>query len=329
MPISLLDAKKLFYNYLAGTRFQNDYKHEIENSVSDFLLWTVKKKRELNHIKRKDIVNYHKYLCEKKSEKTEKLFAPGTINIKYNAIKQFFSLLYQTGKITENPTHGLKLNISDKNNMKRRALTVNEVNTVLDSLDITSPTGLRDRAMFELIYSSGLRVIEVCNLRMGHIDLDRRIMVVRGKFERDRFVPLSEVARDYLLLYAGKRLNKRDSLLFPGKNNTKPIRSAVISRRFTSILKQCNMKRPEVSTHSLRHSTATHLLDNGASIRHVQELLGHKYIDTTERYTHVQTDGVLNIFRKFHPREQELFRSVNQEYRHRLENLASSRRGEL
>lgn len=81
------------------------------------------------------------------------------------------------------------------------------------------------------------------------------------------------------------------------------------------------MYKEELSAHSIRHSTATHLLDNGASIRHVQELLGHKGIETTERYTHVQTDGAAKIYRKYHPREHDLFETVDEEYRRHLDSL--------
>ena len=87
-----------------------------------------------------------------------------------------------------------------------------------------------------------------------------------------------------------------------------------ISDRFHDLLIKYDMYKKELSAHSIRHSTATHLLDNGANIRHVQELLGHKELSTTERYTHVQTEGVARIFRKYHPREHDLFETVDNEY---------------
>ena len=101
----------------------------------------------------------------------------------------------------------------------------------------------------------------------------------------------------------------------------KNMRSKQISRIFRTYLRKFEMDSPNISTHSVRHSTATHLLDNGASVRHVQELLGHKNIETTVRYTHIQTDGLYKIFRKYHPREHELFEMVDDDYLTELDLL--------
>jgi integrase/recombinase XerD len=146
-------------------------------------------------------------------------------------------------------------------------------------------------------------------------------MIVRGKFSRDRVVPLSEVARDFLRLYLGGRIARRDLPVFPGKEPEKPVSPVNISTRFARHMEKRGMKKDEICLHSLRHSTATHLLDNGASIRHVQELLGHREIETTARYTHVQTEGLAKIYRKYHPREHELFEAVDADYRARVAGL--------
>jgi integrase/recombinase XerD len=151
-------------------------------------------------------------------------------------------------------------------------------------------------------------------------------MIVRGKFSHDRVVPISVVARDFLTRYLGERINRRDLPVFPGKDPEKPVSPVVVSTRFARRLKKLGMKKDELCLHSLRHSTATHLLDNGASIRHVQELLGHSEIGTTARYTHVQTEGLFKIYRKYHPREHELFEAVDADYRSRVAGLLEKRR---
>jgi site-specific recombinase XerD len=215
--------------------------------------------------------------------------------------------------------------------MKRRPLTRDEITRFLERLDAGTSQGLKDRALFELIYSSGLRVAEASTLKVRDIDFGRREMVVRGKGNRDRMVPFSAVARDFLLLFLKDRINSPESWVFCGSRGSRAcehIRSGSISERFRTLLRRFGMDKKEISTHSIRHSTATHLLENGASIRHVQELLGHKSIETTVRYTHIQTEGLFKVYRKYHPREHELFEAVDEAYLKRLDTvLAGAEKG--
>jgi site-specific recombinase XerD len=125
--------------------------------------------------------------------------------------------------------------------------------------------------------------------------------------------------------YLGDKAEHREAWVFEGlRGPTKGghLRGGTVSERFRELLKTVGMDKPELSTHSIRHSTATHLLENGASIRHVQELLGHRSIESTVRYTHVMTDGLAKVYRRHHPREHELFEAVDEEYRRRLATLA-------
>ena len=101
------------------------------------------------------------------------------------------------------------------------------------------------------------------------------------------------------------------------------IRSTSISERFRILLRRYDMDKPEISTHSIRHSTATHLLEAGASVRHVQELLGHSSIESTVRYTHVMTDNLAKVYRRYHPREHELFEIADEDYQRRLQGMFS------
>jgi site-specific recombinase XerD len=168
-------------------------------------------------------------------------------------------------------------------------------------------------------------VNEAASLKVGDIDFEGRLMVVRGKFDRDRMVPVSEVARDFLVRYLGDKIEHNEAWVFVGsRGSTKGghLRSTSISERFRLRLREFGMDKPEISTHSIRHSTATHLLENGASIRHVQELLGHRSIESTVRYTHVMTDSLAKIYRRHHPREHELYEEVDEDYEARLSRLA-------
>ena len=136
------------------------------------------------------------------------------------------------------------------------------------------------------------------------------------------------MARDFLRLFIGERINRLEEPVFRGSRlgaAEKAIRPEEISQRFHDLLVKFGMDGVGRSTHAVRHSTATHLLDHGASIRHIQELLGHKNIDTTVRYTQVQTIGLQKIYRKYHPGEHELFQAVDEAYLKRLDALVAGK----
>jgi len=279
-------------------------------------------------IGRKELIRYHGVLVARKSKKTGEPLAANTINARFRAVGMIFSVLYRAGAIGVNPAHGLKIDIPRPLGWKRRPLTKEEITRFLESIDPGTSQGLKDRTLFELIYSSGLRVAEAAALKVEDIDFDRRVMVVRGKFDRDRVVPISSVAHAFLIRYLGNKIDDAEAWVFTGSGTAsrgRHIASMSVSERFRDLLRRFGMDRPEISTHSIRHSTATHLLENGASIRHVQELLGHHCIESTVRYTQVLTDSLARIYRKYHPREHELFETVDGSYEERLNALVAGR----
>jgi site-specific recombinase XerD len=146
-------------------------------------------------------------------------------------------------------------------------------------------------------------------------------MIVRGKRDKDRIIPFTQTAKKYLVKLLDGRMENKDEWVFKGKQEGSHIQPKTISDRFREVLRNMGMDRKEISAHSIRHSTATHLLESGASIRHVQELLGHKNIQTTERYTHIQIEGLLKIYSKYHPQEHDLYRKVDKEYWNRLREV--------
>lgn len=320
-----LIAKELVEEELKGRRLNEKYKASIRESQKNFIDWAVKRsKGDLRLITKADLVKYHQSLAQTKSKRDGNLLSPTTINDRYHAVCMLFSLLYRAGILKENPTHNLNLDLPNPTSWKRRPLTQEEITTFLENIDPSTKQGLKDRTMFELMYSSGLRVCEVANLKVGDINFEKREMIVRGKFERDRVVPISKVAKDFLLLFLDERISERESpvfLGFRGSRENEPLRSESVSERFHDLLRKFKMDKAELSAHSIRHSTATHLLENGASVRHVQELLGHKTIETTVRYTHVQTDSLAKIYRKYHPREHELFEVIDDSYMKRFNDM--------
>lgn len=186
-------------------------------------------------------------------------------------------------------------------------LRVDEVESILDAIDAQKPLGLRDRALFELIYSCGLRVSEASGLTLDHVFLDERVVRVFGKGDKERLVPLGEQARDWLAMYLTRgrprlvRAERPSDRVFLNHLGTGLSRKG-IWKRFRSLVAQTGVT---AKVHTLRHSFATHLLEGGADLRSVQELLGHQDIATTQIYTHVDSSSLERIHGEFHPREQE------------------------
>lgn len=302
----------------------------IRAAQKEFFRWVSRRHSgNLRAIGKKELVSYHAYLVERKSKRSGEKLTSSTINNRFHSVCLVFSVLYRGGAIPENPAHGLKLDLVESAGWKRRPLTMDEITRFLESIDPGTKQGLKDRTLFELIYSSGLRVAEAAGLKVGDIDFERRVMMVRGKFDRDRVVPISTVAHDFLVRYLGKKIDDREAWLFTGSRGPtkgRHLASTSVSERFRDLLRRFGMDRPEISTHSIRHSTATHLLENGASVRHVQELLGHHSIESTVRYTHLMTDSLARVYRKYHPREHELFEVVDEAYEARLDVLVAGRR---
>jgi integrase/recombinase XerD len=267
---------------------------------------------------------YHGELCAARSKKTGERLRPCTINNRFHAVTVLFSLLCREEVRGENPARHLRLEMPEAGGMRRRPLSREEITGFLERLDAGTAQGLKDRALFELIYSSGLRVAEASGLKVRDLDFDRREMTVRGKGDRDRVVPFSLVAKEFLLLFLGERARTPEAWVFCGSRGPRtggPLRGASISERFRILLRRFGMDKPEISAHSIRHSTAAHLLENGAGVRHVQELLGHKDIETTVRYTQQQNEAVARMYRKYHPQEHEYFRAVDGEYIKGLRSL--------
>ena len=326
-------ALRLIDTELEGNRATARYRWEVRHNTECFFSWLeTQSNDDIMLVGKTELLAYSRHVCSQRT--TSGTRTPGglpsrrTINGRLAAVKKAFAALYRAGCLPEDPFHGLELSVPPERFFKRRPFTETEMTEFLEKIDPSTPRGLRDRTLFELIYSSGLRVGEAARLTMGDCDLLRREIIVHGKGSRDRLVPISEVARDYLSQYTAGRITHLEETVFLGTNGKgygKPMRPQEVSRRFRTLLCRFGMDGPGRCTHAVRHSTATHLLDHGAGIRHIQELLGHKNIENTARYTQVQTVGLQKIYRKYHPREHELFETVDDAYLARLENLIAGK----
>jgi len=318
---------------LEGNRATAGYRRAVIRDVKRFFSWLEKEdKRDIRTVGKAELLAYYRYVCSLTSTAgTRTIGAPlgaGMIRHIMASAKKVFAALYRAGYLADDPFYGLDLGLPSVRGSTRKPFTKAEMTEFLEQLDPGTPRGLRDRALFELMYSSGLRTSEAARLTMGDIDLDRREIIVHGKGSRDRLVIITEVARDFLRSYIGPRLSRLDEPVFLGtwgKGIGKPMRTKEITRRFHTLLIKAGMDGPGRCAHAVRHSTATHLLDNGASIRHIQELLGHKNIDTTARYTQIHIDGLQKVYRRYHPGEHELFEALDEAYEQRLDKLIAGK----
>lgn len=215
------------------------------------------------------------------------------------ALKSFFRFLRKERLIDTEKT--LYLDTPKVWQLIPEVLSQEEVRTLLQGPNAEEPMGARDCAILEVLYASGLRVSEVCGLNIS--DVEDSIVRVKGKGGKERVVPIasSAVERiDHYLLYFREASGKRNEALFVSKKGIRLDRVAIWNRvKFYA--KKMGIVKP-ISPHTLRHSFATHLLENGADLRVIQEMLGHANIATTDRYTHVSQKHLTDAFAKFHPR---------------------------
>ena len=214
-------------------------------------------------------------------------------------IKMFFRFLKQEGFIREDPTCSI-----DPPKMWRlipQVMTQQEVSKLLEQPDCKKEIGSRDRAIFEVLYATGIRVSELCMLNLH--DLDEQTVRVKGKGGKERVLPIARIAVQAVDQYLTHRKEVEPGLnqpLFVTKQGRRMGRTQVWAR--IKYYAKCAHIAKNISPHTLRHSFATHLLDHGADLRVIQELLGHADIGTTDRYTHVSNRRLRQAFDQFHPR---------------------------
>jgi integrase/recombinase XerC len=233
----------------------------------------------------------------------EQGYAKATVARRVAAVRSWCRFLCRQGTLAANPSDGVRAPRQDKK--LPHFLGEDDLARLLEAPPADHPLGLRDRAILETLYSAGLRVSELTGLDLGDLDLDSGLATVRGKGKRERLALLGPQAlaavRRWLEARAAlpQAVRGRDAL-FLNKNGTR-LTSRSVGRLLAKYLAQAGLD-PRTSPHSLRHSFATHLLDRGADIRSVQELLGHRSLGTTQIYTHVTTNRLRDSYDKAHPR---------------------------
>lgn len=228
-----------------------------------------------------------------------KNLSPTSVNRLISSIRGFYKFLEIDGLIEKNPAENLQF--QRKSEKLPEFLSYKEVEALLSKPDFSCEIGLRNRAMIELMYACGLRVSELINLRIEDVDLDEGVITCYGKGGKMRKIPVGSEALKWLREYLRIRLKKKDvksKELFVSKLGRPLSRQKVFSfvREYGAKIGR------KISPHVLRHSFATHLVQNGADLRSVQKMLGHADISTTQIYTHLGRDDLKRTYEKFHPR---------------------------
>ncbi len=228
---------------------------------------------------------------------------PATSMRKLAAIRTFYRWLVREGRAEQNPA--ALLATPKQRKALPKALAVEEVFALVEGPEADDPLGVRDRAIFECLYGGGLRVSELTGLSLGDVDLEGRSVRVMGKGGKERMVPLGKKAVAALRAYLAVRprlVNPKrpNDALFLGRRGTR-LTPRQVARRLDRTVRKVALAR-NVSPHALRHSFATHLLAGGADLRAVQELLGHASLSTTQRYTAVTVERLMQVYDRAHPR---------------------------
>ena len=238
----------------------------------------------------------------------EKQYSKSTIARKLATLRSFYKFLVKRNHISSNPVMAVRTPRQEKR--LPRFLEYEQVRRLLETPPMDSWLGARDRAIMETLYSTGIRVSELVALNMDDVDFLGEVVHIRGKGKKERIAPIGSSALQVIQYYMEFR-NKRaqsnsnfDSrVLFVNKHGRR-LSTRSVRRKMDKYLKMAGLD-PAISPHTLRHSFATHMLNNGADLRSVQELLGHQSLSTTQVYTHLTTGKLKEVYENAHPRETE------------------------
>ena len=250
---------------------------------------------KINHL---DVRVYLSYL-------TDERYSRNSISRKIASLRSFYQYLLKEEVIKENPfSYG---HLKKKNLKLPRFFYENEMQVLFDSVKGEKPLDLRNQALLEVLYGSGIRLSECSNLKLAEIDFDSEVMLIHGKGNKERYAPLGSFAQDALQEYFEKgrkvlmdKYHKSHDYVFVNHHG-EPITPTGIEYVLNQVIKKSSLDS-SIHPHMLRHTFATHLLNNGADMRTVQELLGHANLSTTQIYAHVTKESLQKNYRSFHPR---------------------------
>lgn len=292
--------KDKFLRYLIVERGYSEKTREAyEEDLTNFEIFLTESGEDdllkINHL---DVRVYLSYL-------TDERYSRNSISRKIASLRSFYQYLLKEEVIKENPFSYVHLK---KKNLKLpRFFYENEMQVLFDSVKGEKPLDLRNQALLEVLYGSGIRLSECSNLKLAEIDFDSEVMLIHGKGNKERYAPLGSFAQDALQEYFEKgrkvlmdKYHKSHDYVFVNHHG-EPITPTGIEYVLNQVIKKSSLDS-SIHPHMLRHTFATHLLNNGADMRTVQELLGHANLSTTQIYAHVTKESLQKNYRSFHPR---------------------------
>ena len=286
--------------------FLNDEKgfsdHTIKsykNDINKFLNFLLERKIELKEVSKIEIRDFL-------ADQYDLGLSKKTIARRLASIKSLFKFLFNSSFVTKNPT----LFLSTPKMSKKLPDFIDEkmINELMNQPDLGSEKGLRDKAVLELFYSTGMRLSELISLNISSVDDKNNLIRVTGKGSKERLIPFGKRAKFSIEKYLKKRalnwnsLNKEIPLFVNNKNERVPRRT--IQRRISNYIKMIASGK-RLGPHTLRHTFATHLMDRGADIRAVGDLLGHSSLSSTQVYTHVKPERMKQVYKQSHPRGEK------------------------
>ena len=296
--MNLTESIKIFITYCQKEKDYSEhtllvYSTALEN-FADYTMQEFEEEVNINYIDTEDIRPFMGWLHDKGLSKN-------SIRLKISAVKSFFKFLHKREILSKNPASPI---FSTKIDKKLPSfITENEVNKILAEIDSDDPHQARDIALFELLYSSGLRISEALSLKVNDINANTKQLSIVGKGRKQRIVPLGKKALEAIMNYKSKRelINKKNKFdLF--LNNSGNTLSPAGAYQIINKLMRGKVNSDKKSPHVLRHSFATHLMDHGADINSVSDMLGHSSLSTTQIYTHNTINRLKDIYKKAHPR---------------------------
>lgn len=291
-----------FLNYLKVEKNYSEYTiKNYEIDINDFILYCDRNKLNIYSITYKEIKSYLSNLFDLKYKST-------TISRRISALRTFYTYLYKSKLVDKNVFKYVTLPKKEKKLPKY--LSNDDVSNIFNSIKLNSPIGIRNRLVLELLYDTGIRVSELCNIKLNDIELTNKTIRVLGKGRKARIVCFGDICKEVIDMYLEDSRpillnNKQNDYLIIGaykKDVGISVRS--VQSIVDKVIKDAAIKK-KISPHVLRHTFATHMLNEGCDILIVKELLGHSSLDTTGIYTHISNERLRHVYLNNHPRAKK------------------------
>lgn len=291
----------MFLEYLEYQKNYSSYTVlNYEEDIATFILFLKEKKiYDLKRVNYKVLRNYLEYLYDRN-------YQSSTINRHISSVKSLFHYLEKENIIQNNPT--ILLSSVKKEKKLPKVIGYNEIETILLLPDISTPLGQRDSALLEVLYSCGIRVSELVSIQLKDVELSENRIKIMGKGNKERYVLYGEICKEKMLKYVREgRENllkgKKSPYLFLNKDGNLLTTRGI--RKIIDRILKVGGEKLHITPHMLRHTFATHMLNEGADLRTVQELLGHENLSTTQIYTHVSNERLRSVYLHSHPRARD------------------------